>query len=113
MSMGTGRGKRGIEMAGRPRSLGKSRLCRRNLLKGGRKDRKERAEHGAEGAMTDGSKTDGGGKAERERRLAEALRENLRKRKTQARGRRAGEADDRQGLAASVATDTQKPESGA
>lgn len=39
-------------------------------------------------------------KAERERRLAEALRENLLKRKVQARGRRAGEADQRAGLAA-------------
>ena len=39
-------------------------------------------------------------KAERERRLAEALRENLLKRKAQARGRRAGEADQRAGLAA-------------
>ena len=39
-------------------------------------------------------------KAERERRLAEALRENLLKRKAQARGRRAGEADQRAGLTA-------------
>lgn len=48
-------------------------------------------------------------KAERERRLAEALRENLLKRKAQARGRRAGEADQRAGLA-TARTDDNKPD---
>ncbi len=48
-------------------------------------------------------------KAERERRLAEALRENLLKRKAQARGRRAGEADQRAGLAA-ARPDAGKPD---
>ena len=51
----------------------------------------------------DGTAKGGAGrdaKAERERRLAEALRENLLKRKAQARGRRAGEADQRAGLTA-------------
>ncbi|WP_237152090.1 hypothetical protein [Oryzibacter oryziterrae] len=47
---------------------------------------------------------------EREKRLAEALRENLRKRKSQARGRRAGEADSRVGLPASPVIDKQTPE---
>lgn len=54
-------------------------------------------------AGDDGTTRGGAGrdaKAERERRLAEALRENLMKRKAQARGRRAGEADQRAGLAA-------------
>lgn len=62
--------------------------------------------------MADESGTDGGAKTERERRLAEALRENLRKRKAQARGRRAGEADDRSGLAVFRPSDIEKPESG-
>lgn len=52
-----------------------------------------------------------GGKREREERLAAALKENLRRRKAQARGRRAGAADERQGLAASRPADTEKPES--
>lgn len=51
-----------------------------------------------EGTVKGGAGRDA--KAERERRLAEALRENLLKRKAQARGRRAGEADQRAGLAA-------------
>lgn len=54
-------------------------------------------------ASDDGTAKGGAGrdaKAERGRRLAEALRENLLKRKAQARGRRAGEADQRAGLAA-------------
>ncbi len=51
-------------------------------------------------------------KAERERRLAEALRENLMRRKAQARGRRAGEADQRAGLAAARPDDNKPDESG-
>ncbi|MCM5553324.1 hypothetical protein [Pleomorphomonas sp. NRK KF1] len=51
-------------------------------------------------------------KAERDRRLAEALRENLLKRKAQARGRRAGEADQRAGLAAARPDDNKPDESG-
>ena len=51
-------------------------------------------------------------KAERERRLAEALRENLLKRKAQARGRRAGEADQRAGLVAARPVDNTPDESG-
>ncbi len=51
-------------------------------------------------------------KAERERRLAEALRENLLKRKAQARGRRAGEADQRAGLAAAGTAKHKPDESG-
>ncbi|MGE0503756.1 MAG: hypothetical protein AB7I79_24270 [Rhizobiaceae bacterium] len=38
------------------------------------------------------------GKPERPERLAEALRANLQKRKGQARARRQGEADQRQGM---------------
>ncbi|WP_181708407.1 hypothetical protein [Chthonobacter rhizosphaerae] len=38
------------------------------------------------------------GKAERDRRLAEALRANLKRRKAQAKSRRAGDADGRSGL---------------
>ncbi|WP_370675543.1 hypothetical protein [Pleomorphomonas sp. PLEO] len=51
-------------------------------------------------------------KAERERRLAEALRGNLLKRKAQARGRRAGEADQRAGLAAARSDDIKPDDSG-
>ncbi|MBS1165393.1 MAG: hypothetical protein H6R00_1418 [Proteobacteria bacterium] len=51
-------------------------------------------------------------KAERERRLAEALRENLLKRKAQARGRRAGEADQCAGLAAARPDDGKSDDSG-
>ena len=47
--------------------------------------------------MTDDSQKDSA-KTTRDRRLAEALRENRRRRKAQARGRRAGEADGRDGL---------------
>ena len=42
----------------------------------------------------------GNGRSERERRLAEALRANLRRRKAQARSRRDGDADGRAGLLA-------------
>jgi hypothetical protein len=49
--------------------------------------------------MADGSPTNSAS-ADRNRRLAEALRENLKRRKLQARGRRAGEADGRDGLPA-------------
>lgn len=65
---------------------------------------------------SDGGTAKGGAgrdaKAERERRLAEALRENLLKRKAQARGRRAGEADQRAGLAAPRPDDNKPDESG-
>jgi hypothetical protein len=44
----------------------------------------------------------GEGKSERERRLAEALRANLRRRKAQAKSRRAGDADGRAGLPAAA-----------
>ena len=54
----------------------------------------------------------GGSKTERERRLAEALRDNLLKRKAQARGRRAGEADQRAGLAAARPDDNKPDNSG-
>ncbi|PIO97029.1 hypothetical protein [Pleomorphomonas carboxyditropha] len=63
-------------------------------------------------ASDDGTARGGAGrdaKAERERRLAEALRRNLMKRKAQARGRRAGEADQRAGLAA-ARPDDHKPD---
>lgn len=63
----------------------------------------------------DGTAKGGAGrdaKAERERRLAEALRENLMKRKAQARGRRAGEADQRAGLAATRPDDSKLDGSG-
>lgn len=66
-------------------------------------------------ASDDGTAKGGAGrdaKAERERRLAEALRENLLKRKAQARGRRAGEADQRAGLEAARAADNKLDESG-
>lgn len=66
-------------------------------------------------ASDDGTARDGAGrnsKAERERRLAEALRENLLKRKAQARGRRAGEADQRAGLAAARPDDGTPDDSG-
>lgn len=55
---------------------------------------------------------EGKAKDERDRKLAEALRENLRRRKAQVRGRRAGEVDARSGLAAARAADIEKPESG-
>ncbi len=45
---------------------------------------------------------DGEPKDERARRLAEALRANLKRRKAQAKSRRAGEADARGGLAAAA-----------
>lgn len=65
---------------------------------------------------SDGDTVKGGAgrdaKAERERRLAEALRENLLKRKAQARGRRAGEADQRAGLAAARPADDKPDGSG-
>ena len=54
----------------------------------------------------------GGSKVERERRLAEALRDNLLKRKAQARGRRAGEADQRMGLDAARPAADDKPDTG-
>ena len=54
----------------------------------------------------------GGSKAERERRLAESLRDNLLKRKAQARGRRAGEADPRVGLDAAQPAADDKPDNG-
>ena len=54
----------------------------------------------------------GGSKTERERRLAEALRDNLLKRKAQARGRRAGEADQRAGLDAARPATDDKPDNG-
>ncbi|WP_051228167.1 hypothetical protein [Pleomorphomonas oryzae] len=66
-------------------------------------------------ASDDGTAKGGAGrdaKAERERRLAEALRENLLKRKAQARGRRAGEADQRAGLATARPDDKTSDDSG-
>ena len=45
--------------------------------------------------MTTGEKTKGGPSTGRDKRLAEALRANLQKRKSQARSRRAGEPDAR------------------
>lgn len=51
----------------------------------------------------DGGKTGGGAKSEAERRaerLARTLRENLQRRKQQARARRAGGADETSGLPA-------------
>lgn len=62
---------------------------------------------GDEGKAKGGAGLDA--KAERERRLAEALRRNLMKRKAQARGRRAGEADQRAGLAAAQLGSAEKP----
>lgn len=52
-------------------------------------------------------------RTEREKRLAEALRANLRRRKAQANSRRAGEADPRAGLPAgeSGGSATTSPES--
>ena len=41
-------------------------------------------------------------KADKDRRLAEALRANLRRRKAQAKSRRAGDADARAGLPAAT-----------
>ncbi len=53
-----------------------------------------------------------GAKADRAARLAAQLRENLRRRKAQARSRRAGEADSRAGLDAPASeTVENKPES--
>lgn len=66
-------------------------------------------------AGDDGKAKGGAGrdaKAERERRLAEALRENLLKRKAQARGRRAGDADHRAGVAAARLDDNKPDNSG-
>ncbi|MAY62171.1 MAG: hypothetical protein CML29_08155 [Rhizobiales bacterium] len=51
----------------------------------------------------DGKKT---GKEARERRLAEQLRANLQRRKAQVRARRAGEADETDGLPAAGTADT-------
>ena len=48
---------------------------------------------------------------ERERRLAEALRANLRRRKAQAKSRRSGEADGRAGLPAAAEPAAEAPES--
>ncbi|MBS1182499.1 MAG: hypothetical protein H6Q99_2379 [Proteobacteria bacterium] len=64
-------------------------------------------------ASDDGTAKGGAGRdarTERERRLAEALRDNLLKRKAQARGRRAGEADRRAGLAAVQPDGADKPD---
>jgi hypothetical protein len=61
-------------------------------------------------ASDDGTAKGGAGRDARERRLAEALRENLLKRKAQARGRRAGEADRRTGLGAAQPDGTEKPD---
>ncbi len=64
-------------------------------------------------ASDDGTAKGGAGRdarTERQRRLAEALRDNLLKRKAQARGRRAGEADQRAGLAVSQPDGAGKPD---
>jgi len=53
------------------------------------------------------------GKEARERRLAEQLRANLQRRKAQVRARRAGEADETDGLPASggaISDRTDKPD---
>ena len=60
--------------------------------------------------MAEGGEDGARVRAERERRLAEALRANLRRRKAQARSRREGEADARVGLPAAAAD--KPPESG-
>jgi hypothetical protein len=54
---------------------------------------------------------DGEAKSERERRLAEALRANLKRRKAQVRSRRAGDADGRAGLPAAENAGAAEPPS--
>jgi hypothetical protein len=57
------------------------------------------------GMTDDGKKT---GKDARERRLAEQLRANLQRRKAQVRARRAGDADDTDGLPAAGSPDVEQ-----
>lgn len=57
---------------------------------------------GREGGNAAVTMAAGEGKSEREQRLAEALRANLRRRKAQAKSRRAGDADGRAGLPATA-----------
>jgi hypothetical protein len=64
-----------------------------------------------EGEGRDGSgATAGKGRADR---LAERLRENLRRRKAQARSRRSGQADPRAGLGDSAKKAPESPDDGA
>ena len=57
------------------------------------------------GMTDDGKKT---GKDARERRLAEQLRANLQRRKAQVRARRAGDADETEGLPAARPSDEEE-----